>query len=121
MLLQVCIDGSAYWQTDILDCTSARFLSKPVSGLNQAHLTLSEATRLICVAHGAVIIEDKHAHLLALIAHENVRGEGEHVPTHATLRLTRLHHVQMLQVRLDDTLSESGHHFGLQRVIFGGI
>ena len=66
MLLQVCIDDSADWQADILDCTRASFLGKLVSGLNQAHFAPREATRLFCVAHRAVIVQHKYADLVAL-------------------------------------------------------
>lgn len=87
--------------------------------LDEAHLGLGEAVWLKSVSHDLVVVKDVNSYFLAFIAHEDVWGEGEHLFVHA-LRLILLHNVEVAEVSLDETLSESFHDTGLNRIVLSG-
>jgi len=118
--MQVSIDYSLYGESNVLDLACSHFVIQTVGGLDEAHLSLGEAVWLESVSHDLVVVKDKNSNFLAVVAHEDVWGEGEHLFVH-TLSLILLHNVQVVKVSLDQTLSEASNDTGLQRIVLSSV
>ena len=112
VVMQVCVDHSLYGESNVLDLARSHLVIQTVGGLDEAHLRLSEAVWLESVSHDLVVVKHENSNFLALVTHEDVWGEGEHLFVHA-LRLILLHDVEMIEVSLDETLSEASNDTGL--------